>query len=216
MNPEYRQACDHPAPTRAYQIQIEHLPSLRSGDTCDRSFSFLPQFNPLALAHRHRYSPTIKTDETFTIRPALLADASTIARFNVLMARETESRKLPPARVRKGVHALLSDQTGAKGIYFVAESKGKVIGQLMVTYEWSDWRNGNFWWIQSVYVAKSARRKGVFKALFRNVLEKAKSDKFVCGVRLYVDSHNSKAQQTYAALGMTGTDYQVYETDFTK
>jgi GNAT superfamily N-acetyltransferase len=129
------------------------------------------------------------------------------------MAGETEARVLPPARVRKGVTALLRDST--KGAYYVAELRGRVVGQLMITYEWSDWRNGNFWWIQSVYVEKRFRRKGVFKALFQHAVSLAKADPTICGLRLYVDAHNDRAQKTYGALGMSATDYQVYETDFT-
>src|SRR5579872_4830630 len=143
------------------------------------------------------------------IRKGALGDAAIIAEFNIRLARETEDLRLDPATVAQGVTALLQDP--AKGIYFVAENESKIVGQLMITYEWSDWRNGNFWWIQSVYVTKTARRNGVFKGLFHHVHALARANKTVCGIRLYVDIHNEKAREAYASLGMTGTEYQVYE-----
>ncbi len=132
------------------------------------------------------------------------------------MAWETEHRRLDLSRVRQGVAALLEDPT--KGIYFVAEVQANglpaVGGQLLVTYEWSDWRNGNFWWIQSVYVAEPFRRGGIFRALFHHVHRLAKGSKDVCGLRLYMDRNNSTARQSYERLGLKQTDYQVFEMDF--
>ena len=132
------------------------------------------------------------------------------------MAWETEQRRLDPERVRLGVAALLND--AAKGRYFVAEVEngGRVVvgGQLLITYEWSDWRNGSFWWIQSVYVAEEFRASGVFKALYHHVQALAKERNDVCGLRLYVDAHNSKARKAYERLGMKRTDYEFFETDF--
>jgi GNAT superfamily N-acetyltransferase len=146
------------------------------------------------------------------IRAARAADAPVIARFNREMALETERRKLSPPRVLRGVKALLADP--AKGAYFVAESAGAVIGQLLITYEWSDWRNGNFWWIQSVYVAPEQRGRGVFKALHAHIERLARKRRDVCGVRLYVDAHNTKAKEVYARLGLKPTHYELWETDF--
>jgi GNAT superfamily N-acetyltransferase len=96
----------------------------------------------------------------------------------------------------------------------VAESAGAVIGQLLITYEWSDWRNGNFWWIQSVYVAPEQRGRGVFKALHAHIERLARKRRDVCGVRLYVDAHNTKAKEVYARLGLKPTHYELWETDF--
>lgn len=147
-----------------------------------------------------------------TIRPARREDAETIARFNVLMARETEHIELDPARVLAGVRAVF-DQSG-RGWYLVAEAAGAVAGQLMVTYEWSDWRNGVFWWIQSVYVAPEARGQGVYKALYDDLLRRAQADGGVCGIRLYVEKENVRAQGVYERSGMRRTVYDMYEADF--
>lgn len=146
------------------------------------------------------------------IRAARATDAPVIARFNREMALETEQRKLNAPRVLRGVKALLADP--AKGTYYVAESDGEVIGQLLITYEWSDWRNGNFWWIQSVFVAPEHRGHGVFKALHAHIERLARQRKNVCGVRLYVDAHNTKAKEVYARLGLKATHYELWETDF--
>ncbi|MEN9574521.1 MAG: hypothetical protein RL514_2376 [Verrucomicrobiota bacterium] len=148
----------------------------------------------------------------YLIRAARVADAALIARFNREMALETEGRKLSPQRVLRGVQALLTDP--AKGAYFVAESDGEVIGQLLITYEWSDWRNGNFWWIQSVFVTPEQRGRGVFTALQAHIERLARKRKDVCGMRLYVDAHNTKAKEVYARLGMQATHYELWETDF--
>lgn len=146
------------------------------------------------------------------IRKARIADAETIAEFNSQLAWETEKKRLKPATVRQGVRALLRDAT--RGIYFVAEMKGATIGQLLITYEWSDWRNGNFWWIQSVYVAAEQRQGGVFRALFQHVQKLAKSRSDVCGLRLYVERNNRRAQEAYENLGMQETHYDIFETSF--
>jgi GNAT superfamily N-acetyltransferase len=132
-----------------------------------------------------------------------------IAQFNLHLAKETEHLDLELARVRVGVEALLRDPS--KGLYFVAENAGRVIGQLLVTHEWSDWRNGDFWWLQSVYVQRDFRRHGVFKALFEFVLAKAAGQPDVCGLRLYMDADNDKAREAYERLGMKETNYRVFE-----
>ncbi len=144
-----------------------------------------------------------------TIRPARPSDAEVIADFNSAMALETESKRLDPATVRAGVAAMIADP--AKGLYFVAEIDGQIVGQLGITREWSDWRNGDFWWIQSVYVAAKARRQGVFRALYQHVVQAALTHGNVIGIRLYVEHDNLTAQATYKKLGMTMTSYHVME-----
>src|SRR5580765_5032114 len=114
------------------------------------------------------------------VRPAKLSDAAFITDSNARMALETEGRRLDPARLAGGVNALLADAN--KGTYYIAEVDGKVAGQLLITREWSDWRNGNFWWIQSVYVSGEFRGAGVFRALFHHVHTLAKAETDVCGL----------------------------------
>jgi GNAT superfamily N-acetyltransferase len=138
-----------------------------------------------------------------------LADAAVIAEFNLLLALETEDLRLDPDSVRTGVTALLADR--AKGVYYVAEVDGMIAGQLMITYEWSDWRNGNIWWIQSVYVRQKFRRKGIFRQLFRFLESLARCQKDVCGLRLYMHAENRNARRSYENLGMHQTKYEVFE-----
>lgn len=145
----------------------------------------------------------------FQIRPARPADAPTVTEFNRRMAAETEGLQLDPSVLSSGVKAALADPN--KGRYLVAESEDRVIGQLMWTLEWSDWRNGWFWWIQSVYVAPEARRHGVYSALYAHLLDLATRQGDVIGVRLYVEEHNQRAQATYVKQGMVRTHYLVYE-----
>ncbi len=127
------------------------------------------------------------------------------------MAEETEGRPLDPNIIGPGVLALLNDAD--KGRYWVAEANGEVVGQIMVTYEWSDWRNGSLWWIQSVYVHPDHRRSGVFSALYHRVEAIAQKND-ACGLRLYVEHNNERAQETYKALGMINPNYLVMETIF--
>lgn len=143
------------------------------------------------------------------IRKAGVADAGAISRFNQAMALETEGKALIPELVDAGVRRLL-DQP-ALGFYVVAADGDAIVACLLVTQEWSDWRNGLFWWIQSVFVESGWRRQGVYSSLYRHVQELAAADPQVCGFRLYVEKDNVVAQQTYAALGMAATDYLVYE-----
>jgi ribosomal protein S18 acetylase RimI-like enzyme len=145
------------------------------------------------------------------IRRAGLPDASVIADFNLRLAEETEGLRLDPACVEAGVGALLKDP--AKGVYFVAEINGTVAGQLMITYEWSDWRNGNLWWIQSVYVKHEFRAQGVFRRLFEHLKALAQEQNNVVGLRLYVHADNARAQRSYQNLGMMRTKYEVFELD---
>ncbi len=143
-----------------------------------------------------------------SIREARAADLATLVDFNQRLARESEGKELDPATLARGVAAVLADR--AKGFYLVAERDGRVVGQLMVTYEWSDWRNGDWWWFQSVYVAAEARRQGVFKALYEAIVARAKAAG-AYGLRLYVENENRAAQATYAALGMKRARYQIFE-----
>ena len=138
-------------------------------------------------------------------------DLQVITGFNRAMALETEDRKLQDGRSLAGVRRLL-DEPGL-GFYLVAERDGEVVGSLMVTYEWSDWRDGLFWWIQSVYVRPQARRQGVFRALYEEVSALALADPSACGLRLYVERENTRAQATYEALGMAPTHYLLYEAE---
>jgi GNAT superfamily N-acetyltransferase len=146
-----------------------------------------------------------------TIRRALPADGPVIADFNLRLAQETEGLRLDDARVQAGVAALLNDP--AKGVYYVAEVNGAVAGQLMITYEWSDWRNGNLWWIQSVYVKQEFRAQGVFRQLFEHVKSLAQAKNDVPALRLYVHTDNARAHRSYEKLGMSRTYYGVFELD---
>lgn len=145
------------------------------------------------------------------VRDAVAGDFATIAEFNAAMARETEALELDRRVLDDGVAAVLEDP--AKGRYFVAELDTHVVGQAMVTTEWSDWRNGDFWWFQSVYVQPQARGKGVFASLYKHI-EAAARAAGVRGLRLYVDEANTRAQDVYARLGMHESQYKMMETDF--
>jgi ribosomal protein S18 acetylase RimI-like enzyme len=148
------------------------------------------------------------------IRKAIVKDAAIVARFNRDLAWESEHLRLNARTVARGVKAVLKDP--AKGIYFLAAmpspaGKKEIAGQLMITLEWSDWRNGTFWWIQSVYVRKEFRGQGVFRALYRHVLRLARRQKNVCGLRLYVEKENTAALRTYRKLGMKETYYRIFD-----
>ena len=147
-----------------------------------------------------------------SIRPASTTDAPIVADFNARLADETEGIRLDPEILRAGVEAVLADP--AKGLYWIAETNGEVVGQLMITLEWSDWRNGYFWWIQSVYVRTDCRGHGIFKALYEFIRTEAARRTDVCGLRLYVEQHNARARRTYERLGMRLTGYQLYEAEF--
>jgi GNAT superfamily N-acetyltransferase len=146
--------------------------------------------------------------ETTAVREATLEDRDRIVEYNRAMARETEDRELDLATVRAGVEALLEDPS--RGRYFLAERGGATVGQAMVTYEWSDWRNGRLWWIQSVYVAPVHRRSGVYRTLHEHIGRRAR-DRGAAGLRLYVERENVAARRTYERLGMESSDYVMYE-----
>lgn len=149
------------------------------------------------------------TSSALQLRDANPGDLDTLVAFNLGLASETEGLTLDPAVLRAGVQALLADP--GKGFYLVAEREGRVVGQVMVTFEWSDWRNRVWWWIQSVYVAAPARRLGVFRALYRELGVRA-ARAGAQGLRLYVERENHRAQATYQALGMHEARYRLYET----
>lgn len=142
------------------------------------------------------------------VRAAQVSDAETIIAGNIAMAWETEQLRLDRQKVDPGVRAALSD--ASKGFYLVAEVDGQVAGQMMITFEWSDWRNTNIWWIQSVYVIPEFRRKGVFTALYRHAENLARSQ-HVAAIRLYVEKKNAVAQKTYESLGMKLSHYAMME-----
>jgi GNAT superfamily N-acetyltransferase len=143
------------------------------------------------------------------VRGARAEDVEALARFNEAMALETEGIRLDPATIRAGVRAVLDDPS--RGLYLVAERDGVIAGCLLLTYEWSDWRNALFLWIQSVYVDPAHRRCGVFTALFRRAEEMASAPGH-CGLRLYMDSGNAAARRTYERLGLEHRKYLVFET----
>ena len=146
------------------------------------------------------------------IRKAGAPDANFIVASNIAMALETEGMALDYEVVRPGVAAVLANDS--LGFYLIAELGGQAAGQLMVTFEWSDWRNGLWWWIQSVYVRPGFRRLGVYTALHRHVADAARHAGGVCGLRLYVEQENTTAQQVYQSLAMYPTRYHMYEVEF--
>ncbi|GAC1397554.1 MAG: GNAT family N-acetyltransferase [Thermoanaerobaculia bacterium] len=142
-------------------------------------------------------------------RNATPADARGIVDFQIAMARETEDFALDRDICARGVEAVFAESS--RGRYFVADDDGKLAASLMITPEWSDWRNGVVWWIQSVYVRPEYRRRGVYSGLYQHVKEIAESDGGVKGIRLYVDRRNTSAQEVYRRMGMNGEHYQVFE-----
>ena len=152
------------------------------------------------------------TSSTPLIREASPDDARRIVEFQQAMALETEGKTLDESLVTAGVDAVLHSPD--KGFYIVAEIKDTVVGSLLITYEWSDWRNATFLWIQSVYVDAAHRRQGVYTAMHNHVLALAEADSDFCGVRLYVERTNLVAQRTYKSLGMDHSHYDLYEIDF--
>ena len=151
-------------------------------------------------------------DTQINVRRASRSDASKIVGFQQSMAVETEGKTLDESLVGPGVESVFADSD--KGFYLVAESGDEVVGSLLITYEWSDWRNAIFWWIQSVFVDADHRRRGVYTAMHDHVLTQARESDDICGVRLYVERSNHNAQQTYKSLGMDHSHYDLYEIDF--
>ena len=147
-----------------------------------------------------------------TVRQATPEDVDALVTFQLAMAQETEGKGLDPDLLRAGVTAVL--QSMDKGFYIVAEVEGRSVAGLLVTYEWSDWRNATFWWIQSVYVDQASRRRGVYRAMHDHIFRAARSREDVCGIRLYVERTNLVAQQTYVSLDMAKSHYDLYEVDF--
>ena len=143
------------------------------------------------------------------IRIAVAEDAASLVEFNQAMALETEGKQLDADTLRNGVEAVFADEK--KGFYVVAESENTIVGGLMVTYEWSDWRDKWFWWIQSVYLLPNFRGRGIYRRLYEFVKEKASERGDVCGFRLYVERENDSAQKVYEKLGMNSSHYLMYE-----
>ena len=147
-----------------------------------------------------------------TIRRATSADLETLVSYNVAMARETEDKALDVDSLRDGIRELLADRS--LGFYLVAEVSERSVGQLMITTEWSDWRNANFWWLQSLYVVPEYRRQGVFRRLYDHIWQEAQDMGNVCGLRLYVERTNQRAQQVYVNVGMNKSHYDMFEVEF--
>ncbi len=148
------------------------------------------------------------------IRQATKNDRGTLIHFNEALARETEGKTLARDLLSHGVDAALADSH--KGFYLIAELEDQAVGGLLITTEWSDWRNAYFWWIQSVFVEPEHRKTGVYSALHRHVEELARSRGDVCSIRLYVDRNNARAMATYQRLGMTPARYEFYEQELSR
>jgi GNAT superfamily N-acetyltransferase len=150
-------------------------------------------------------------NDQIVVRRGQMRDADGLADFNIAMARETENKELSRKLVCAGVSTVMRNPE--HGFYVIAERAGEIAGSLMVTHEWSDWRNGEFWWIQSVYVKQEFRRQGIYRRLYEFVRAKALEKGNVCGFRLYVERGNTVAQQTYRDLGMAETVYRMFEQE---
>jgi ribosomal protein S18 acetylase RimI-like enzyme len=150
------------------------------------------------------------------VRPARHDDVDSIVSFSTAMALETEGRRLDPARLRDGTLSLL--KAPERGFFMVAElpdtGRHRLVGQVMITFEWSDWRNAVFWWVQSVYVDPAWRRRGIYRTMHNHIVAQAKADPQVCGIRLYVERENRTAQTVYRRVGLAPSAYAVYEQDF--
>ena len=146
------------------------------------------------------------------LRQATLLDVPFLVESNVAMAFVTEHKTLDRDVLRKGIESIFADTR--RGFYLIAERGASSVGCLLVTFEWSDWRNGDWWWIQSVYVIEAARRSGVFRALYAEVERRARATEGVVGLRLYVEQENATALATYAALGMEDAGYRLLQSGF--
>ena len=182
---------------------------------CARSES-RPAARPIAssIARGLRFAMTVDVDASSPgrIRPARPDDVAVIAAFNGAMALETEGKRLDPDTLLAGVAAVFERQD--RGVYRVAEIDGEVVACLLVTYEWSDWRNANWWWLQSVYVLPAHRGKGLFARMYRELRAMAMATPGVCGLRLYVETENRRAQAVYEQLGMVTESYRMYTEPF--
>ncbi|HVF36096.1 MAG TPA: GNAT family N-acetyltransferase [Candidatus Saccharimonadia bacterium] len=147
-----------------------------------------------------------------SVRDATRADIDTLVAYNAAMAWETEQKRLDPDVLARGIAAVFDDP--GRGFYLVAELDGAPAGALLVTFEWSDWRCGDWWWIQSVFVPEAHRRAGVFRSLYGAVESRARARTDVVGLRLYVEWENERAQRTYTSLGMKQAHYHMYQRSF--
>ena len=147
-----------------------------------------------------------------SVRTGQEKDTDTLVKHNIALAQETEQKQLSPPIVTQGVQMLLKNPQ--HGFYVVAEITDEIVGSCMVTYEWSDWRCGLFWWIQSVYVKPEFRRRGIFRKLYESLKQMASHEQNVCGFRLYVEQSNHTGQNTYAGIGMKESPYKFYEEPF--
>ena len=150
---------------------------------------------------------------SLTVRAATAADVPAIVEYNCRLARETEAKELDPAVVAAGAAAAIADPD-RKGPYYLACDGDDVVGQMQVTYEWSDWRNGWWWWVQSVYVRADYRCRGVFRTLYEHVRRRAREAGDVIGIRLYVERENRVAQATYRRLGMATIPFEMMQESF--
>ena len=154
--------------------------------------------------------------QSIIIRSAIDHDLETLVGFSAALAIETEGRHLNETLLRAGISELL--KSPRLGSFFVAEIPGvnpcRTVGQVMITYEWSDWRNATFWWLQSVYVDPSWRRRGIYRSMYHYIVTQAKREANVCGIRLYVEQSNKVAQSVYQQVGLSSAGYLVYEEDF--
>ncbi len=170
----------------------------------------------LSLEWKSLISPLrdeVKTmPDTLSVRTGEEKDIDTLVKFNVALAQESERKQLSPPIVAQGVQTLFKNPQ--HGFYVVAEIADEVVGCCMVTYEWSDWRCGLFWWIQSVYVKQEFRRQGIFRKLYEFLKQRASHEQNVCGFRLYVEKSNHTGQNTYAGVGMKQSPYKFYEESF--
>src|SRR5688572_9857248 len=144
-----------------------------------------------------------------TIQKALPNHIDILIDFQQRLAYESEGVRLDASTLREGMEAMFDDPD--KGVYYIARDGNEVVGCHMITYEWSDWRNGMVWWLQSVYVKESHRKKGIFKMMYDNVISMIKKDPSLIALRLYVDKSNERAMKVYSAMGMDGSHYTVYE-----
>jgi GNAT superfamily N-acetyltransferase len=150
--------------------------------------------------------------DSISIRNATRDDVAFLRDCNIAMAFESEQKQLAPDVLTRGIVAVFDHPE--RGFYIVAERDGVAVGSLLITHEWSDWRNGGWWWIQSVYVMPDVRRSGVFRAMYREIDARARKTAGVIGLRLYVEKENTRAQKTYAALGMEPAYYSLYQASY--